>query len=106
MMTIAVRRFRHAFDLYSLDFRSHFPDRAFDRELDRNRGRRATVAASLHAQAHHAGALVSFRNFDAAAVRAEIWPHFLERVVHPRREILGMESVKDEQAGDKVILGE
>ncbi len=43
---------------------------------------------------------------DVAAVRAEVGPHAVERVLDPPLDVVRMQPVHQQQAGDQVVGGE
>ena len=67
---------------------------------------RTGLATPGHPQPHHSGRGVGLKQFDVAAVRAQIGTHPNQRLVHPGRKVLGMQAVKDQQTRDHVVSGE
>src|SRR5262249_2580661 len=93
-------------DLDAGDLGGELPDRALDGELHRERGGRAPVTASLHAQPDHAAVGVRVDDLDVAAVGAEIGTDLHEGLLDAAAQVLRVEPVQHQQARHQLIVGE
>ena len=93
----------HHFD--RRDLRRGGAHRILDRQLEGDRRRRAALAAARELQPDHALA-VDLEQMDVAAVRPEVGPHAVQRVLDPPLDVVRMQSVHQHEAGDQVVGGE
>ena len=80
-------------------------DGSLDGELQRHRRRRAAVAAAEQPEPDRAG-LGDLEQLDVAAVRAEVRPHALQRLLDALLDPVRMQSVHDQKSGDQLVTGE
>ena len=81
-------------------------DGSLDRRAQRDGRRGAAVATPEQAQVHGADTLVDVEQLDVATVAGEKRPHTVERAGDPDVDVVGMQTVGDEQAGQQLVGGD
>ena len=84
-----------------MQLRRRLEHRVLDRELERDRRGRAAVARSLEAHARHA--IGDLEQLDAAAVRAEVGAHLVERASDALLHGVGMQVVQQQQVRHELV---